>query len=174
MTDSRRKGIVLAGGTGTRLHPLTLAVSKQLLPIYDKPMVYYPLTVLMLAGLKDVLIITTGHEQDGFKRLLGDGSQWGINLRFAVQDEPNGIAEAFLIGEEFLAGSPSALILGDNLFYGGGLGQLLRDASSQDSGAHVFAKDVRDPERYGVVTFDEIGRATSIEEKPRDPTRSRR
>ncbi len=163
------KGIVLAGGTGSRLHPLTQAASKQLLPVYDKPMVYYPLSVLMLAGLREILIITTPVDRPAFERLLRDGSQWGMKLSFATQDEPNGIAQAFLIGEEFLDGHNCVLILGDNLFYGGGLGKLLTEAVSSQHGAHVFAKEVHDPERYGVVAFDEDGRATSIEEKPTAP-----
>lgn len=167
MTSTR--GIVLAGGTGTRLHPVTLAASKQLLPVYDKPMVYYPLSVLMLAGIQETLIITTSHDQAAFQRLLGDGSQWGITISYAVQDEPNGIAEAFLIGEDFIGGNPCALVLGDNLFYGGGLSHLVREAADITAGARVFAKEVHDPERYGVVAFDADGLATSIEEKPAQP-----
>jgi glucose-1-phosphate thymidylyltransferase len=163
------KGIILAGGTGSRLHPLTLAVSKQLLPVYDKPMVYYPLTVLMLAGIRDVLVITTPEDRSSFERLLGSGSQWGIRISYATQSAPNGIAEAFLIGEEFLNGERCALVLGDNLFHGGGLSQVLQEAAASKSGACVFAQQVRDPERYGVVAFGADGRATSIEEKPRTP-----
>ena len=163
------RGIILAGGTGTRLHPVTLAASKQLLPVYDKPMIYYPLSVLMLAGIRDVLIITTGHDQAAFQRLLGDGSHWGIEITYAVQDEPNGIAEAFLIGDEFIGGNPCALVLGDNLFYGGGLSELVYEAAGLTTGARVFAKEVHDPERYGVVAFGPDGLATSIEEKPAQP-----
>lgn len=164
-----KKGIVLAGGTGSRLHPLTLATSKQLLPVYDKPMIYYPLSSLMLAGLREILIITTPEDRPAFERLLGDGRQWGIELSFATQTEPNGIAEAFLIGEDFIDGQGCALILGDNLFYGGGFREQLVAAAGSTSGARIFAKEVHDPERYGVVDFDESGLATSIEEKPTSP-----
>jgi len=163
---TQRKGIILAGGSGTRLYPLTIAVSKQLLPIYDKPMVYYPLTVLMLAGIKDILVITTPQDQDQFQRLLGDGSQWGIHLEYKIQPSPDGLAQAFILAEEFLDGSPSAMVLGDNIFFGHGLPDILAAADEQTSGATVFGYHVSDPERYGVVAFDDDGKVQSIIEKP--------
>ena len=166
---TQRKGIILAGGSGTRLHPITRAVSKQLLPLYDKPMIYYPLSVLMLTGIREVAIITTPEDQAQFQRLLGDGSQFGIAITWIVQPSPDGLAQAYLLAEDFLAGAPSAMILGDNIYYGHGLPEHLASANSQTNGGTVFGYRVADPERYGVVAFDDQGRANSIEEKPENP-----
>lgn len=166
---TQRKGIILAGGSGTRLYPVTLGVSKQLMPIYDKPMIYYPLSVLMLSGVREIAIITTPHDQDQFKRVLGDGTQWGASFTYITQPSPDGLAQAFILAEEFLAGAPSVLVLGDNIFFGHGLPELLREAGRQPSGATIFGYRVADPERYGVVAYDAEGRVTEIIEKPEIP-----
>jgi glucose-1-phosphate thymidylyltransferase len=169
MSANNRKGIILAGGSGTRLHPATLAMSKQLLPVYDKPMVYYPLSTLMLAGIRDILLISTPQDTPRFEGLLGDGSKWGVNISYCVQPSPDGLAQAFILGKNFVDGHPSALVLGDNIFYGHALQQLLESATNRSTGASVFAYHVHDPERYGVVDFDDARCALSIEEKPKQP-----
>lgn len=169
---TQRKGIILAGGSGTRLYPITVGVSKQLLPIYDKPMIYYPLSVLMLAGIREIAVITTPHDQDQFQRTLGDGSQWGLSLTYIVQESPDGLAQAYILAEDFLDGAPSALVLGDNIFFGHGLPDILENADKADKGGTVFGYHVADPERYGVVAFDEDGNASQIIEKPEVPPSS--
>jgi glucose-1-phosphate thymidylyltransferase len=165
----QRKGIILAGGSGTRLYPITMSISKQLLPVYDKPMIHYPLSVLILAGIRDICVITTPQDQEQFYRMLGDGSQWGINLTYVVQPSPDGLPQAYMLAEDFLDGAPSALVLGDNIFYGHGLIEMLADADKKSHGGTVFGYRVADPERYGVVNFDEAGKATEIIEKPEVP-----
>jgi glucose-1-phosphate thymidylyltransferase len=164
-----RKGIILAGGSGTRLYPITQAVSKQLIPVYDKPMIYYPLSVLMLAGIREILVINTPHESEQFRRLLGDGSQWGMRFEFAIQPKPEGLAQAFLIGEQFLAGEPCAMVLGDNIFYGHGLSNIVRQASTQSTGATIFGYHTNNPSDYGVAEFDAFGKVVGLEEKPTVP-----